>query len=87
MSINTYLTEINEINGDICLFLTEVKLIYPKLKIDELQDISFEFTDKAFQSGTQRILMLHGDFLRMRIKILSKVYDYALSNSVLIFKP
>lgn len=81
-TIQGYLNQINDHNSDLCLILTEIKEIYPKMDVDQLQDISHEFTDMAFQHQNEKLYIIQAVFLRTKIKILSRVYNYALEREI-----
>lgn len=84
--ITLHLNTISEISADFTLVLTQIKHIYPKLNVDELQDMFHDnFTDIAFANGTNKMYTILGDFLKTKITILEKVYDYALFKELKIF--
>ena len=83
--LNKHLKDINDHVNDLCLLLAETKEIYPKLDINVLQDISHEFTDFAFQQKTEKLHATKSLFLKTKVKILSRVYDFALDKEINIF--
>ncbi|MDP3441578.1 MAG: hypothetical protein Q8T08_01850, partial [Ignavibacteria bacterium] len=48
--VREHLNDLASTVTDLNVLLTCIKDIYPKLNIDELQNISFVFTDKAFDN-------------------------------------
>jgi hypothetical protein len=80
--IRLHLTTITELNTDFNLLLVELRAIYPKIDIDFLQNLSHEFTDKAYANQSLRMGILVSDFLVMKIKMLDKLYDYALRHEM-----
>ncbi|MBA3704576.1 MAG: hypothetical protein H0W84_01335 [Bacteroidetes bacterium] len=84
--ISNHLNAITEISTDFNLVLTQIKHVYPKLDIDKLQDIFQEFTDKAFANQQEGMYSIFGDFLGIKVRILNKVYDYALISELKVLK-
>ncbi|MEI7595836.1 MAG: hypothetical protein WCK02_08830 [Bacteroidota bacterium] len=60
--------------SDLTLLFIEIKNIYPNMDIDELQNIIFTYTDSLYSSETNFIY----EFNKLRINLISKIYDFAL---------
>lgn len=80
--ISGYLPAISEIATDFTLIIVQIKIIYPKLNIDELQDLFHEFTDKAYENKSEMLYSIFGDFVGTKVKILHKIHTYALSKEL-----
>lgn len=76
--IGEYLQIITDANLDLNLIFIQLKSIYPQINIDVLQDITQEFTDKAYLNYNQKFYTLQSDFLITKIRVQEKLYDYAL---------
>lgn len=81
-AVRVHLNELTSNITDLNVLLTCVQRIYPKLNIDELQDISFVFTDKAFNNINSNMSTIQLDFLTMKITMLKKTYDYSIYQEV-----
>jgi hypothetical protein len=77
-SIHKHLKELFNACSDLTSQLVAIKSIYPKLDTAILQDRFSEFTDKAYANQSELFYTLQSDFLRVKIQILSEVYNYAL---------
>lgn len=71
--------------SDLSLIVIEIRNVYPKLDVDKIQNLTFEFTDLLYKN-TVNITNLHSDFLITKIKIYSSVYDYALEQEMIGMK-
>jgi hypothetical protein len=77
-TISNHRKELTTAAEDLTLQLIAIKNIYPKLDINRLQNKFQEFTDKAYNNPSEMFYTLQSDFVRVKIQILSDVYDYAL---------
>lgn len=59
---------------DLALFLDAMRILYPKMDIDKLQDRINDFSDKIFETKEN----IDHEFLKMKISLLDSVYNYAL---------
>lgn len=84
--VRKHLNDLASTVTDLNVLLTCVKGIYPKLNIDELQNISFVFTDKAFENINNNLSTIQLDFLTMKFSMLKKIYDYSIYQEVKISK-
>lgn len=80
--VRLHLNDLSSNITDINVLLTCIKGIYPKLDINELQDISIVFTDEAFNNINNNLSTIQLAFLTMKISMLKKIYDYSLYQEV-----
>jgi hypothetical protein len=67
------------------ILFIQIKMIYPKMDIDTLQNLTIDFTDILYLSINNQYTS-STDFIITKNKILHKVYDFALYKELSYFR-
>jgi hypothetical protein len=77
MNITNQFTDLN-------ILFIQLRIIYPRMDINTLQDLTNEFTDRVYQLNNMPY-NLNTNFIITKNKILHKVYDFALYKELTYF--
>ncbi|RZJ75581.1 MAG: hypothetical protein EOO47_19595 [Flavobacterium sp.] len=80
LDISVKLTELNDLLGDLEIFLTGFTNIYTKDQINDMVLIKEDFGDFIFNNQTSKIVELNGEYYTFKSKLLYKAYLYAIKH-------
>lgn len=84
-TVSSKLMNLNELNNDLTILFSIIHQSYPSLNVNELQDITHEYTDSFFHLQNQLLYEIQGDLLKTKIRILDKIYNHVYHKEISIF--
>lgn len=85
-SLTLHLDKITMFYVDLVIITITLQKIYPRIDIDHIQNECNVFTDFLYTDPSKQIFEINQQYLESKLKILNKLYDYALYEEIKLFK-